>query len=320
MEARKLTFYSDGIRLRADLFLPPDYVPGERWPAMLVCHGRLAIKDWVPSRWIPPLLDAGYICMAFDYRNLGESDGPLGQIFPDLEVRDVHSATTLLQQQPEVDPDSIGIIGWGLGGGVVVAAAAEDERLKAVISASAVANGEAYGRHGMPDAVWEAHQRDIADDRVQRVLTGSSDWYEIFGGPEFSRQASTNDSNGHQSYLSSLASAVGQERAADRAGLRIPEKVTLESMERLYSFKPDAVAHKISPRPLLVVHGDEDRAFPIEHARHLFDHAGEPKSFITVEGGGHLEWIEPGSQWREHYFPQVIGWLTQQIPPRSHSG
>jgi alpha-beta hydrolase superfamily lysophospholipase len=40
--------------------------------------------------------------------------------------------------------------------------------------------------------------------------------------------------------------------------------------------------------PVLIVHGDEDRVTPISFAKRLFECANEPKTFISVAGGGHL--------------------------------
>ncbi len=39
--------------------------------------------------------------------------------------------------------------------------------------------------------------------------------------------------------------------------------------------------------PLLVLHGDRDDMIPIEGGREVFDAAGGPKSFHTIEGAGH---------------------------------
>lgn len=44
---------------------------------------------------------------------------------------------------------------------------------------------------------------------------------------------------------------------------------------------------KISPTPLLIVHGDQDAVVPVEHGRELFGKAKEPKSLIEVKGGSH---------------------------------
>jgi dipeptidyl aminopeptidase/acylaminoacyl peptidase len=44
---------------------------------------------------------------------------------------------------------------------------------------------------------------------------------------------------------------------------------------------------KIAPRPLLLVHGDQDETVPVEHARRLYEKAGDPKSLIVIPGAGH---------------------------------
>jgi fermentation-respiration switch protein FrsA (DUF1100 family) len=45
--------------------------------------------------------------------------------------------------------------------------------------------------------------------------------------------------------------------------------------------------NKISPRPLLLIHGDKDDLVPIEHARRLYEKAGEPKKLVIIPGAGH---------------------------------
>ena len=49
------------------------------------------------------------------------------------------------------------------------------------------------------------------------------------------------------------------------------------------------LAARIAPVPLLVVHGDADHYFPVEHAEHLFAAAGEPKELWLEPGFGHAE-------------------------------
>jgi pimeloyl-ACP methyl ester carboxylesterase len=52
---------------------------------------------------------------------------------------------------------------------------------------------------------------------------------------------------------------------------------------------PVEVVGRISPIPLLIVHGDRDHYFPIDHAHALYDAAREPKELWLVEGYGHAE-------------------------------
>lgn len=44
---------------------------------------------------------------------------------------------------------------------------------------------------------------------------------------------------------------------------------------------------KISPRPMLIVHGDSDDLIDIDQAQRLYHRAGEPKELFIVKGGEH---------------------------------
>jgi pimeloyl-ACP methyl ester carboxylesterase len=52
---------------------------------------------------------------------------------------------------------------------------------------------------------------------------------------------------------------------------------------------PVEVVPRISPVPLLIVHGDRDHYFPLEHPNALYDAANEPKELWLIEGFGHAE-------------------------------
>lgn len=52
---------------------------------------------------------------------------------------------------------------------------------------------------------------------------------------------------------------------------------------------PTEAAARIRPTPLLVVHGDRDRYFPVGHAHALYDAAGMPKELWIEPGMGHAE-------------------------------
>jgi pimeloyl-ACP methyl ester carboxylesterase len=52
---------------------------------------------------------------------------------------------------------------------------------------------------------------------------------------------------------------------------------------------PAEAAAKVSPTPFLVVHGDQDEFFPVEHAHQLYAAARDPKELWVVPGFGHAE-------------------------------
>jgi pimeloyl-ACP methyl ester carboxylesterase len=52
---------------------------------------------------------------------------------------------------------------------------------------------------------------------------------------------------------------------------------------------PAEAAPRIAPIPFLVVHGDRDLYFPLDHAHQLYDAAREPKELWVIPGFGHAE-------------------------------
>jgi pimeloyl-ACP methyl ester carboxylesterase len=52
---------------------------------------------------------------------------------------------------------------------------------------------------------------------------------------------------------------------------------------------PADAAARIAPVPLLIVHGDADKYFPVEHAHQLFQAARDPKDLWIIPGFGHAE-------------------------------
>ena len=52
---------------------------------------------------------------------------------------------------------------------------------------------------------------------------------------------------------------------------------------------PVEVVARIAPIPLLLVHGDADHYFPVEHPQALYAAANEPKDLWLLEGFGHAE-------------------------------
>ncbi len=43
----------------------------------------------------------------------------------------------------------------------------------------------------------------------------------------------------------------------------------------------------LAPRPLLLIHSDDDETVAISHAYRLYEKAGEPKKFVELDGAGH---------------------------------
>jgi fermentation-respiration switch protein FrsA (DUF1100 family) len=73
--------------------------------------------------------------MTFDFRNFGESGGAPRQVIRlKDQLADIHAAIRCARGQPSVDPARIGLWGTSLGGGHVVAVAADDPNVQAVVA------------------------------------------------------------------------------------------------------------------------------------------------------------------------------------------
>lgn len=55
------------------------------------------------------------------------------------------------------------------------------------------------------------------------------------------------------------------------------------------AWSPLGVVDRISPIPLLLIHGERDAVVPPQHAAQLFARAGEPKALWPIAGGRHID-------------------------------
>lgn len=77
---------------------------------------------------------------------------------------------------------------------------------------------------------------------------------------------------------------------------------------------PAEAAERISPIPLLVVHGDKDLYFPPEHARQLYAAAREPKELWLIPGFGHAERATD-----DQLADRIIAWVAEAVTSRDGS-
>ncbi|MEO3808597.1 alpha/beta fold hydrolase [Sphaerisporangium sp. B11E5] len=80
------------------------------------------------------------------------------------------------------------------------------------------------------------------------------------------------------------------ERPAGRLAARIAKRTRISNGRwDPVPLAPYEAAARVAPTPLLVVHGDADTFFPLDHAHQLYDNAREPKELWIERGFGHAE-------------------------------
>jgi dienelactone hydrolase len=185
IDRRAVTVWSEGSRLAAEVIRPSG--TSESRPAILLCHGWGGLKEHLAERYAVPFAKAGYVCLVFDYRGWGASDGRLisvaGQpmlteagdqqvtarvirelVDPIDQVADVRACLAWLISEDGVDAGRVGLWGSSYGGGHVVVVAASDERPRAVVAQ--------IGGFGtlQSNPEWVAFQRRRAADKARALV------------------------------------------------------------------------------------------------------------------------------------------------------
>jgi uncharacterized protein len=116
---------ADGLRLAGW------YVPSRNRAAVIVSPGRKG-----PVAHARMLAAHGYGVLLFDRRGEGESDGDFNAFGWGGDA-DIKAAARFLERRADVDPARISGLGLSVGGEMMIEAAAEDPRLRAVVAEGA---------------------------------------------------------------------------------------------------------------------------------------------------------------------------------------
>ncbi len=71
---------------------------------------------------------------------------------------------------------------------------------------------------------------------------------------------------------------------------------------------------RITPVPILLMHGTHDPIVSHHHSERLYQEAGEPKRLILIEGGGHAE--ELFRRLPDQFLPPIQEWLKMTFADR----
>lgn len=183
VEHQAITFWSDGIRLQGDVFKPQGLTADQKIPGIILVHGWGGNKSNLNKAYATQFAALGFLIMTFDLRSWGESDGffladnalPTKQdtdrvkvegrhirsiVNPLKMVEDVRAALSWFVAEPNLQADNIGMWGTSLGGGLALVTAANDSRIKALVTQVGAVNNKASFAM-IPDelvATWETQR------------------------------------------------------------------------------------------------------------------------------------------------------------------
>ncbi|MEM9142162.1 MAG: alpha/beta fold hydrolase [Bacteroidota bacterium] len=134
---KKVRFNSEGNTLVGHLYYPKNFEASKSYPALVVSGSWTTVKEQMAGLYAKRLAENGFITLAFDFRNFGESEGePRFYESPNLKKVDIENAVTYLESLPEADNSKIGAFGVCAGAMYTLMAASEDDRIKSVVTAA----------------------------------------------------------------------------------------------------------------------------------------------------------------------------------------
>jgi fermentation-respiration switch protein FrsA (DUF1100 family) len=167
---RDVRFPSGGEHCGAWLYPAPE--SDGRAPCVVMAHGFGAVKEGRLDAYAERFQAAGLAALVFDYRHFGASDGEPRQLLDiKRQLADWASAVGYARTLDGVDPERIAIWGSSFAGGHVIAVAARDPSIAAVIAQVPHTSGPATARAGGPLAglrLTSAALRDLLASRGGR--------------------------------------------------------------------------------------------------------------------------------------------------------
>lgn len=220
-------------------------------PGVVLCHGFPSGVGGGPksAHTYPQLADrlaaeTGAVVLAFNFRGCRPSEGDFS--FPNW-VADVQAAVSHLEDRDDVG--ATWAVGFGTGAAMVLAAAADDSRIRGVAAVGAPADFADWGRD--PGALI-SHSRDLG--------------------------------------------LLGVDQPADR-------RAWVSALGAVSSVR---AAEQIAPRPLLVLHGGDDRVVSSLDARAVANaHSGA--ELRIIEHAGHQLRHDPRA------VAILVGWLDRTV-------
>jgi pimeloyl-ACP methyl ester carboxylesterase len=269
IEIRRIGFFSKGDPIVGDLYVPAGPVPEEGFATIICTHGYGGLRKTTVPETAKRYAQEGFVALSFDYRGFGESGGDRGRLDPRRQVEDTRNAITFATLQKEVDAKRIGIHGSSFGGGVGIAASAQDVRVRATVCSVGVGNGYRWLKSIRRNYEWLEFWADVEKDRAEKVMSGVS------------RRVSP--------YYVMLSDPVSSERQKT-LNAQMPERVfemPLECAEAIAEWAPEDELARARPIPGLVIRVENDQLVPDAESEAIFAKWPGPKAMKVVPGVKH---------------------------------
>ena len=280
---------ADGVTLVGDLRVPP---LGGRAPGLVFTGPFTGVRDQVTGLYAERLAAAGYVTLACDHRNFGESAGqPRRHEDPQGKVADLRAAVSFLRARPQVDPERIGAVGICLGGGYALKFAAFDPRVRVFAGIAGAYNTPYAMRSGMGP---HGYRQALASFAAVAEEHDQGGGVQYIPAVAVQGEAAMPGEEPFAYYGTGRGASAHWENSVTRASVR--ELITVDNM---------AGADFLSPTPGLIVHGVKDAFCSPDGAREAYERMGEPKRIVWLDATLHIDLYD-----NEPYVTQAIEAVT----------
>lgn len=258
------------VELHAWLFTPEGTGP---FPAISMAHGFAGTKYHGIEHFAEAFAAAGFVVLLHDHRGFGDSGGtPRQDVNPWQQITDWRRAISFLQNQPQVDPERVGIWGTSFAGGHAIILGATDRRLKAVVAQAPTISGFENGlRRVPPEAVAALEARFTEDEHAQ--LRGAPPVMQTIVSADPGTPAAYRSPDSVEFYLQPIPPGKWENKA------------TLRSTRWARMYEPGTWVERVSPTPLLMVVARHDAVAVTDLALKAYERALEPKRLVMISGG-----------------------------------
>ncbi len=293
------SFYSEGLKLDAAFFLPDEGKEDRSRPLVITCSGFMGLKDIHPARFGRALTALGYTCFGFDYRGFANSEGERRRVLLEEQISDIANAAAFASAHPNAGGGRVLLMGWGMGGGLVLEAARLIPRIVGLVCMNGFYNGK----------------------RVQKMVRGFSDYVAFLERTDAARAAASKSGEVIDVDPFSIYPLDPQSEDYVDGTLRlVPEFGGLVKpmlADSLLRFAPDANLEDLSRVPLLIAHGERNFLHPPTEAEALYQAYPGPKELFWLWNAGHTEWMDDANPTFQKLVAAIDGWYHGRI--QSHA-
>lgn len=297
MQSESISVASDGLQLDGSYYWEEGVLKSDS-PVVIVCSGFTGLKHIHPERFARFLARKGYLCVGFDYRGFGDSEGRRGKVLLEEQVRDIANVVAAVRARADQEGRRLVLAGWGMAGGLVLDAyRLVEDLVDGLIS-----------MNGFFDAV-----------RVQKALRGELGWkkFRQFLNQERLRLAQGGESRELDPFdiypLDPISKGYVDEVLWKTPGYGLTSDLAFA--DSLITFRPEShIDQRFARTPLLVAHGGENDLHPVTEAHSLYAAYPGPKSLFLLPQGGHTEWMLDEDPRFQAFATQVASWLQVTFP------